>query len=90
MAKQKFSYDSIQDVSSVQRYLKSLIRSLDKGQISLSSEEDAIELKPSDLLHFSLEASKKGRKNKITLELRWTDKKGPPSEEDSKPMKISS
>jgi amphi-Trp domain-containing protein len=90
MAKQKFSYDSIQDVSSVRRYPKSLIRSIDEGKISLSSEEESIDLKPKGLLHFSIEARKKGSKNKLTLELRWTDKKELHMDDESKPVKISS
>ncbi len=94
MAKQTFSYDSIQDKHSVQKYLKSLIRSLDRGQISLSSEDGSIELTPGELLHFSMEARKKGRKNKITLELRWTEKGSFENngDDESKPakMKISS
>ncbi len=90
MSKQKFSYDSIQDVNSVRRYLKSLIRSIDEGKITLTSEEDSIDLKIRNLLHFSIEARKKGRKNRLTLEMRWTDKKEFPLEEESKPVKISS
>nr|WP_320010739.1 amphi-Trp domain-containing protein [uncultured Desulfobulbus sp.] len=91
MAKQKFSYDSIQDVSSVRRYLKTLIRSIDEGKIALNSEEESIELHPKGLLHFSIEARKKGRKNKLTLELSWTDKKElRMDDETSKPVKKSS
>ncbi len=90
MAKQKFSYDSIQDVHSVRKYLKSLIRSLDAGNISLTSEEGSIDLKMRDLLHFSIEARKNGSKNKLTLELRWTDKKEFPVDDDAKAVKISS
>lgn len=90
MAKQKFSYDSIQDVQSVQKYFKSIIKSLEEGRISVSSGEEAIVLEPGALLHFSVEARKKGRKNKISFELRWTDKKEQLQEqEDRSPIKIS-
>ena len=90
MAKQNFSYDSIQDVASVRRYLKSIIRSIDEGKITLTSEDDCIELKVRNLLHFSIEARKKGDKNRLTLEMRWTDKKEFPTGDDTKSVKISS
>lgn len=90
MAKQKFSYDSIQDVASVKRYLKSIIRSIDEGKITLASEDDCIDLKIRNLLHFSIEARKKGNKNRLTLEMRWTDKKEFQLDDDAKSVKISS
>lgn len=90
MAKQKFSHESIQDVTSVRKYLKSLIRSIDAGKITLASEEEKIDLKMRDLMQFSIRARKNGRKNRLTLELNWTEKTELPMDDDSKPVKISS
>lgn len=81
-AKQKFSYDSIQDISSVKKYLKTLIQSLEKREITLFSDDDAIELTPAELLHFTIEARKKGRKNKVSFELQWNDNKTPGKNRD--------
>jgi amphi-Trp domain-containing protein len=89
MVQKKFSYDSIQDVASVKKYIKSLLRSLEDGNVVLSSEEGSIDFIPTELLHFSVKARKRGRKNKISLELRWTEQKEKVREE-GKSLKITS
>ena len=68
---QEFEHESIQDNETVGAYLESLIEGFRKGEIVLTSDDKQIELHPNNVLHFDLEAKKKGQKSKLTIKLTW-------------------
>lgn len=79
MAKnEEFEHESIQDNESVGTFLDLLIDGFKKGKIKLSAEDQQIELTPNNILHFDINAKKKGNKSKLTIKLSWrqTELKG--------------
>jgi len=68
---EEFEHESIQDNETVGAYLESLIEGFRKGEIVLTSDSRRIELHPNNVLHFDLEAKKKGSKSKLTIKLSW-------------------
>lgn len=68
----KFVYESVQDNETVSRYLESFVQGFRKGKISLKTSGNEIELEPNNLLQFSVKCEKKGKENKISLEISWT------------------
>lgn len=67
----EFEHESIQDNQSIGAYLESLIEGFKKGKIVLTDEKQEIELNPNNILHFDLNAKKKGNKSKLTIKLSW-------------------
>lgn len=68
---EEFEHESIQDNETVGIYLESLIEGFRKGEIVLTSDDKKIELHPNNVLHFDLEAKKKGQKSKLIIKLTW-------------------
>lgn len=68
---EEFEHESIQDNESVGAYLESLIEGFKKGEIVLSADNQIIKLNPNNLLHFDLNAKKKGNKSRLTIKLSW-------------------
>lgn len=89
MSHDKFSYDSIQDINSVKRYFNSLLEAIENRRIVLKSENKEIVLKIDELFHFAVRASKKGRDNKLSIKMSWTNK-GDETNRDTKTMTIGS
>ncbi|MBG0788955.1 MAG: amphi-Trp domain-containing protein [Desulfovibrionaceae bacterium] len=73
MAEEKFIFDSLQDCRTIKDFLASLTDGFDKGSITLSTDEDAIELCPMGLLNFTVKAKKKGNANKLSIKVEWKD-----------------
>ena len=71
----KFSFESLQDSTSIRKFLEALTQGIEKGTIHLSSNEGSIDMIPNGLLNFSVKAKKKGHENKIALKIVWNDKK---------------
>ncbi|MGD8959849.1 MAG: amphi-Trp domain-containing protein [Desulfobacteraceae bacterium] len=80
--KNNFEYESVQDVISIQRFLKSLSEGFEKGQIKFNSQEEELVLNPEGLLDFKIRAKLKDDKSKIELKISW--KKSPSHAENQK------
>jgi amphi-Trp domain-containing protein len=80
--KNNFEYESVQDVTSIQRFLKSLTEGFEKGQIKFNSQEEELVLNPEGLLDFKIRAKLKDDKSKIELKISW--KKSPSQTENQK------
>jgi amphi-Trp domain-containing protein len=80
--KNDFEYESVQDVASIQRFLKSLTEGFEKGQIKFTSEEEELVLNPQGLLDFKIRAKLKDDKSKIEVKISW--KKSPSQPENQK------
>lgn len=73
MSDEKFVFDSLQDSETIKAFLASLTDGFEKGTITLSTNGDAIELKPDGLLNFVVKARKKGAENKLSIKVEWKD-----------------
>lgn len=73
MSEEKFVFDSLQDSETIKAFLASLTEGFEKGSITLSTNGDAIELKPDGLLNFIVKARKKGTENKLSIKVEWKD-----------------
>ena len=69
----KFVYESVQDNETVSKYLESFVQGFRKGEISLKTKKNEINLEPNNLLQFQVKSEKKGKENKISLKISWTD-----------------
>ena len=87
MSHDKFSYESIQDITSVKQYFSSLLESIEKRRIVLKSEDQEIILKVDELFRFTVHARKKGRENKLSIKMSWTSK-GDGKENSTKTLTI--
>ena len=75
----KFSHVSIQDTETIGVYLESLIEALDKKEITLSSGSDNMQMTVANLCRITIQAKKKGKDNKLSIKLSWTDDGPTPS-----------
>lgn len=66
-----FDYESIQDVSTICRFLESLNQGFESGQIILSSDNETLELSPEMLLKFKISAKKKKDKSRLEMKISW-------------------
>ena len=87
MSHDKFSYDSIQDIKSVKQYFNSLLEAIEKRRIVLKSEDKEIILNVNETFRFAVHARKKGRENKLSIKMSWTNK-GEGKENDTKTLTI--
>lgn len=71
--KGKFSYESIQDSEVLLTYLKALVQGFESGTMRFSVKDDEIELHPSGLIHFAVEAKAKRDRMKLVLKFAWRE-----------------
>ena len=69
----RFTHESLQDAKSIAKYLQSLIRGFETGNIALKSDEGALTLHPKEMINFNVRAKKKDDKTKLTLKISWRD-----------------
>jgi amphi-Trp domain-containing protein len=71
--KGKFSYESIQDSEILLTYLKTLVQGFESGTMRFSVKDQEIELHPSGLIHFAVEAKAKRGRMKLYLKFAWRE-----------------
>lgn len=71
MSKQSVSLKGEMEVGRVVTHLQEIIKGLKEGTICIQQGTDLVTLKPSNNLEFELEASLKGNKEKLCIELGW-------------------
>lgn len=71
---EKFEFESIQDRSTIQRYLQALQDGFEKGRIVVNSEGSEIVLFPAGFLKFEVAVKKKGGENKLVIKVGWKEK----------------
>jgi len=74
MPEEKFVFDSLQDARTIGDFIETLRLGFEKGQLTLSSGEEQIQLAPRGLLSFSVKAKKKNDESKITIRIAWKDR----------------
>lgn len=73
MAKEEFSFDSLQDCETIKSFLESLVDGFEKGRIILSTNGDEIMLMPKGLLNFSVKAKRKSDGSKMSIKIAWKE-----------------
>ncbi|NDY56076.1 amphi-Trp domain-containing protein [Desulfovibrio sulfodismutans] len=71
--KGKFSYESLQDSQILLTYLKALVQGFESGTMRFSVKDDEIELHPTGLIHFGVEAKAKRDRMKLILKFAWRE-----------------
>jgi len=71
--KGKFSYESIQDSEILLTYLKALVQGFESGSMRFSVKDEEIELHPSGLIHFAVDAKAKHGRMKLNLKFAWRE-----------------
>ncbi|MBF0265116.1 MAG: amphi-Trp domain-containing protein [Gammaproteobacteria bacterium] len=66
-----FSHISMQDNESLKEILESIAKSIKKGKMVFSDDEDEIILHPEKLIRFKLKASKSDTKHQVNLKISW-------------------
>jgi len=74
MSKQSVSLKGEMDLSNVVIHLGDIIKGLEEGTICIQQGVDLLTLKPASNIEMDLEASLKGNKEKISIELSWKQK----------------
>lgn len=71
---EKFEFESIQDRTTIQRYLQALQDGFEKGRIVVNSDGSEIVLYPSGFIKFEVAVKKKGGQNKMIIKVGWKEK----------------
>ncbi len=69
----EFRHESIQDRSSVVRYLKALIAGIESGHLELDSGDQSFVLEPQGLMKLEIRAKRKQGRVKTTLKFSWRE-----------------
>jgi len=85
--RKRFTYESVEDVESVIKYLQVLRQGFLDGNMTFAHRDQDIVLQPQGLLDFALEASSKGKAHSLKLKVRWKDR-FPGDEEKRQPLSI--
>ncbi len=72
--KRHFTYESVEDVESVIKYLQAVRQGFLDGSMSFAHQDQGIVLEPQGLLDFPLEASSKGKVHSLKLKFKWKDR----------------
>jgi amphi-Trp domain-containing protein len=83
----RFTYESLQDKSSIKDLLKAISNGIGKGKVVLEDEDGAITLKPDGLLNLKVSASQDDERNKLNIRISWEGERQVP---ENKPIKINS
>jgi len=74
--KRSFRHESLQDVESIEKLLKSITRGLAKGELTFSNDGGEIVLNPEGLLNLKVTASKEEGREKLNLRISWQVEQG--------------
>ena len=71
----EFGHESLQDTSSIVKYLEALADGFRSGTLEFSSGKKAIRLRPTGLLELTLKAKRKDGDARLQLEVGWKEPK---------------
>ena len=70
-ADQKFVFESMQDAESIRKYLQAVMDGLEKGRLVVAAGREQFELRPSELLTFTVKARRRGGSGRLSLAISW-------------------
>ena len=73
----EFEHESLQDRTTIARYLKAIEEGFAKGSLSLRNRNGEIVLEPKGLIDLTVKASKKRGRIQLSLEASWKVKDRP-------------
>ncbi len=68
---QQFKHESLQDKKSIQDMLKSIAKSVSKGELSFSDNNGEIVLQPKGLLNFKVSARSLDNEQRLDIRISW-------------------
>lgn len=69
----RFHHRSLQDADSIVELLEALIEGIQKGKLTLTDDDDEVQLRPRGLLDLTIEAEDDSGRNSLNLRLRWNE-----------------
>ena len=69
----KFTYESVQDAKTLEQYLRALTEGFAQGRMRFSRKDLELELHPSGLIGFVVEAKAKEGRMKLNLKFSWRE-----------------
>ena len=69
--KREFEHDSLQDVTSLVEYLKTVTRGFEEGKLTVTGRDGEISLEPRGLIRFELRVSQRPDRNRLNLRFSW-------------------
>ena len=87
MANERFKHESLQDATSIIRYLDALGVGFSNGAIKFSYDDQEFVINPQGLVTLEVEAKRKHEEIKLNLKFKWSEKKSP-EKESREPLSI--
>ena len=72
-SREEFRHVSVQDRHSIIAYLKAVTDGMERGTLSLRSEDEELELSPAGLVELEVRSTKKSGRAKLSLKLTWRE-----------------
>ncbi len=69
----RFKYESVQDATTLRRYLQAVLAGFESGELRFSSREGEVVLHPRDIIGFLVEAKSMGGRMKLHLKFSWRE-----------------
>ncbi|MCG3126264.1 MAG: hypothetical protein CHACPFDD_01095 [Phycisphaerae bacterium] len=70
---EEFSYESIQDCTTIVAHLNALAAGFAHGRVSFVADHQQLALEPRGLLSFRLKVDRRSRRVKLTIKVSWKD-----------------
>lgn len=70
-SKKSFRHESLQDTKSISDILQAITKSIAKGKVVFSDEDDKIVMEPEGLLHLKVTASQEDSRQRINVRISW-------------------
>lgn len=69
----KFSFESVQDVKTLEQYLRALTEGFAQGRMRFERKDMELTLQPKGLINFVVEAKAKDGRMKLNLKFAWRE-----------------
>lgn len=77
-SRERFKHESLQDNQSIVKYLEALGQGFAGGEITFTSDNESLALKPQGLINMEVECRRKSGEIKLSLKFRWAETDGEP------------
>ncbi len=67
----RFVHESLQDMDSIEDFLKSISKAFGSGELVLEDEDGQLSIKPGGLLHLKITASEEDDRNRLNIRITW-------------------
>lgn len=67
----RFVHESLQDMDSIEDFLKSISKAFGSGELVLEDEDGQLSIKPGGLLLLKITASEEDDRNRLNIRITW-------------------